>query len=159
MILSGFRDMSFLLEPTSRHASNVHLQPRITPNVVVGIDYDAGARIGLPCPWTITQVGAAASWWRAVAEGRELMDERHVWFGGGVCFGRVAPKFGADFGIDILVLDDPDGVRPPIDYNRGVVEVGDSAHTDFSYVTVDTTAEQVSAAATWWEALLQSVSR
>ena len=154
MILSGLRDTTFSLELTDVTDSAAHLHPRISAPALAGSDYEVWHRIGPPRPWADTDIKAAADWWRAVSENREPVDERHVWFGGGLWLGRVAPLFGADLGIDVIVLDDPNATRPPISYNRGVVGVGDSAHTDFTYITVDTTLEQVENAATWWESLL-----
>ncbi|QIK74748.1 hypothetical protein [Nocardioides piscis] len=156
MKLSGLTSMSFLLEPTVTSGGDVLLRPLCREDGFNEPHYAVGEAMGEAFPWTHNEIVAAARWWRDVAANVEPEDERHVWFGGGIAFGRVHPHSGADYGIDVLVLSNPDAARPIIDYDydhQGHVAVDDRRDPGGSYVTIDTTAEEVEQAAAWWDAL------
>ncbi|MBB6627507.1 hypothetical protein H5V45_09245 [Nocardioides sp. KIGAM211] len=155
MILSGLSQATFLLEPTGTIGTRTFLQARIAFDWEHGSGYGVGHTVGGPEAWTSQEVEAAAQWWEDVAADRESLDKRHVWFGGGVCFGRVSPGPSAEFAIDVIVLPRPDAARPAIIYNDGQVEL-DVVGMDVDYITVDTSAEQVARAAAWWRAAAQA---
>lgn len=149
MLLSGRSNASFLLEHTGNLGPRTFLRPRCTDAALGVRDYASGVPIGPAQAWPAEEVAAAAAWWRSVAMDQEPVHARHVWFGGGVCFGRVTPMEGADVAIDVVVLDDPTAPRPSIP----TVESGSIPCT---YITVDVTSAEVELAATWWQSLLHS---
>lgn len=124
--------------------------------------YEAGDPIensmGAPELWTDREVADAAAWWQSLAQDQEPEDYEHVPFGGGLLLARVHTHGSADFGIDVIVLNDPDDEVPDIEYDfdgRGhvSVDIGQEDH----YITVDTTTARVQEAAEWWQDLHRQV--
>ena len=154
-MLSGLGNMSFLLEHLGSYGRLTLLQPRCLGKPLGkpgdNQDYSLADAMGGWQPWTPAEIQAAAHWWRNLAAGNEPQDRRHVWFGGGIAFGRVSTR--DDFAIDILVMDNPNAQRPAITYDHGQVDVEYMPYPSLHYITVDTTADQVHAAAYWWTAL------
>lgn len=150
MMLTGTADLDFSLDAVVTTTTDVFLKPFCTSKVYARNDSkDAMSKAG---HWTRRDVLNAATWWRNVANGTEPQDVRHVWFPGGIAFGRVHPHDGADVGIDIIVMNDHDADEPCIDYDidgRGHVSVDDAD----LYITIDTTTTTVNKVADWWQRL------
>jgi hypothetical protein len=155
MFLSGTTGASFLLECTGKLGRRTFLQPRIAPDPLARPwDYTEGGPVGRAQPWAADEVTASAAWWRDVAMSPEDINGGHIWFGGGVCFGRVTPMAGAAVAIDVVVLERPDAARPVITIDDFTSIEWPSA--GLTYITVDTTAAEVAAAAAWWTRLATS---
>jgi hypothetical protein len=151
MMLSGLDNMSFLIELTGRAGADTLLRPRRFEAPWSGTDYARADAMGPAQPWGVREIEACADWWSLVASDQEPADQRHLWFGGGIAFGRVGTT--ADVAIDIIVLSDPSAERPSITYASGAVHLGRG--DDYDYHTVDTTFEEVRKAHLWWQALAE----
>jgi hypothetical protein len=151
MMLTGLTSLHFRLDPVVTTTTDLFLKPFRIDQHFGGNDIYAMSAAG---HWTKRNVTAAAAWWRAVANGTEPEDDRHVWFPGGIAFGRVHPHNNADYGIDIIVQADHDADSPHIEYDcDGRSHVSVDSKTGDSYITIDTTAGEVDKAAAWWERL------
>jgi hypothetical protein len=157
MMLSGLDNMSFILEPTAAPGRDIALRPHYLEDSIDAHWRDAVSMSG-EWTWSADEVGAAAKWWRDVANDLEPEDERHVWFGGGVAFGRVHPHRSASHAIDVIVLSSPHAKRTPIEYTTsGQVSVDTHSDPGSDYITIDTNLDEIEKAAAWWEMLHRSI--